>query len=272
MDIPDTTEPNYRWWNRIISKLNLFKPKSDKVGFLFIFVLAITFLVVKVTPDAQKSVFSAFFNNYIEETAASVIRPTFMQLADINSLSLFDGRGLVGGSGQEKSFNRQILATIQDNSVVSFNSVTTDTAKISKQFTGETNQISIYTVQEGDNLSFIAQDYGVSVNTLIWANNIRNVNYLRPGTELKIPPISGVIHTVKSGETLSGIASKYDVEQENILAYNRLPRVDSIKRGQEIIIPGGRHFGNSYYQNSECYKICLFTRPRLLFFSTSYRS
>ena len=132
-----------------------------------------------------------------------------------------------------------MLSTIQENSILSYDIATSDINDIARKFTGKNTQISLYTVQEGDTLSFIARDYGVSVNTIIWANNLKNVNYLKPGTELKIPPVTGIIHTVKRGETISSIAKKYGVDQEKILVYNLLPEIDSIQVGQEIIITQG---------------------------------
>ena len=240
MDIPDITDqfkPN--WLRKTIRKIAVFraKLKGEKIGFLFIFIIALGLLAVKGSAsEGQKSILGAFFTKYIDETAASIIRPTSAQLSEINSLS-----ELYGLNVEEVSeFKRHSFATIQDTSLISHNSVSTDTAEIDKQFSGKTSQISIYTVQEGDTLSFIAQDYGVSVNTIIWANNLTNIDYLKPGTELKIPPVSGVIHKVKNGETISSIAKKYGVEQDNILSYNLLPKVDQIQAGQEIIIPGGK--------------------------------
>lgn len=240
MDIPDTTDPfRPNWLKRASGRIVVFraKLKSDKIGFLFVFVLAMGLLAVKGSySEGQKSILGALFTKYIDETAASIIRPTSAQLAEINSFSAVYSPSMEESAAVRKGS----LATIQDYSVISNNFISTDMAEIDRQFSGKTSQISIYTVQEGDTLSFIAQDYGVTVNTIIWANNLTNINYLKPGAELKIPPVSGVIHKVKSGETMSSIAKKYGVEQESILSYNLLPKVDQIQIGQEIIIPGGK--------------------------------
>ncbi|MDP3954399.1 MAG: LysM peptidoglycan-binding domain-containing protein [bacterium] len=237
MDIPDTS-PNGGLLRKITEKTGIIfkKLKGDRFGFFFVFILVISFLAIKGSPsEGQKSILGALFTKYIDETAASIIRPTSAQLAEINSLYTQN----YSANGEGVTINRQTLATIQDNSIVSYNSVDTDTAELSKQLTGTSSQISIYAVQEGDTLSFIAEDYGVSVNTIVWANNLTNINYLKPGTELKIPPITGILHTVKSGDTLSSISKKYGVEQEKILSYNLLPKIDQLKIGQELIIPGG---------------------------------
>lgn len=97
----------------------------------------------------------------------------------------------------------------------------------------------MYVVQEGDSLGKIAEKHGVSQNTILWANDIKNVNSIRPGQELVILPVSGVRHKVASGETLSGIAKKYKVEISDILSYNDIS-ANQIKIGQTLVIPGGQ--------------------------------
>ncbi len=96
-----------------------------------------------------------------------------------------------------------------------------------------------YKVEEGDTLSTIARKFGLSLNTVLWANNFTVRSLIKPGMELAILPVDGVEHTVKSGDTLSGLASKYDVAADEVLAYNNLESADALKIGQELIIPGG---------------------------------
>ncbi len=99
--------------------------------------------------------------------------------------------------------------------------------------------IEVYEVRGGDTLARIAAAYGVSIDTIMWENNLSSANYLRVGQELKILPVSGVRHVVKSGETISGIAKKYGVDMEDILEYNNIEIEDHILAGEEIIIPNG---------------------------------
>lgn len=99
-------------------------------------------------------------------------------------------------------------------------------------------QISVYTVRKGDTLSEIAEMHGVSTNTIIWANNLRNSG-IKEGQELIILPISGVRHVVKSGDTLASIAKNYKAELSDVLSYNDLSANSKIKSGDMIIIPNG---------------------------------
>lgn len=99
-------------------------------------------------------------------------------------------------------------------------------------------QISTYIVRSGDSLGKIAQMYGVSVNTVMWANNLKN-GVIQEGQTLVILPISGVRHTVKSGETLQGIVAKYKGNLEGVLDYNNLNSDSVLAVGDILLIPDG---------------------------------
>lgn len=183
----------------------------------------------------QTSLFRNFVRSYIEETSASIINisQSQNQLADINSFTALSGQNL--GRGGEESGNLD-LSTIQENSLMANNPTATD--YIETGFTS--NQIVEYTVQPGDLLSFIASDYGVSVDSIIWANSLVNANSISPDQVLRIPPVSGVIHKIKSGDTLASIAKKYGATTEKILAFNNLSEAESLDIGTEIIVPDGQ--------------------------------
>lgn len=101
------------------------------------------------------------------------------------------------------------------------------------------NQKVIYEVQDGDTISSIAKDFGVSVNTILWANKLSSGSVIRPGDKLVILPIDGVIYTVKDGDTLSAIADKFKGDPDKIVEFNNLLSADNLVPGQEIIIPDG---------------------------------
>jgi len=100
------------------------------------------------------------------------------------------------------------------------------------------DQISLYIVREGDTLSQIARMFSVSVNTIIWSNDIRG-SVISPGQELVILPVSGIRHTVVKGETLASIAKKYKGDIDEILDFNNLPDNAKIAVGDVVVIPDG---------------------------------
>lgn len=97
-----------------------------------------------------------------------------------------------------------------------------------------------YEVQSGDVIGSIAARFGVSIETVLWANNLSLRSYIRPGDKLKIPPASGVLHIVKSGDTVSKIARTYNAEADEIVKANKLQKDGAdIVIGEELFVPGG---------------------------------
>lgn len=101
------------------------------------------------------------------------------------------------------------------------------------------DRISLYMVQDGDSLSQIADMFGVSVNTIVWANSLSSSKDIRPGQTLLILPIDGVQHTVVKGETLSSIVKRYGGDLTETLAFNDLVSEEDLAVGMTITIPGG---------------------------------
>lgn len=100
------------------------------------------------------------------------------------------------------------------------------------------DQIIERSVKEGDTISSIAEEYGISVNTILWANDLSASSIINPGDKLLILPVSGVLHIVEEGDTISGLASIYDIEKEKIIDVNNLESQDDIFVGDMLILPG----------------------------------
>ncbi|HTX87081.1 MAG TPA: peptidoglycan DD-metalloendopeptidase family protein [Candidatus Nanoarchaeia archaeon] len=96
-----------------------------------------------------------------------------------------------------------------------------------------------YTVQAGDTISSIAVNFGISVNTILWENNLSATSLIRPGDTLVILPATGITYKVAKGETLGAIANKFGVDANDILAANNLPEDTLLAAGQNLFIPGG---------------------------------
>ena len=98
--------------------------------------------------------------------------------------------------------------------------------------------VETYVVKMGDTLGTIAQDFDIDVGTILWANNLTERQYIRPGDSLKILPVSGVLVAVKSGDTLGAIANKYGSDLEDIMKANQLTD-EIVPVGKELVLPGG---------------------------------
>ncbi|MDP3785078.1 MAG: peptidoglycan DD-metalloendopeptidase family protein [bacterium] len=101
------------------------------------------------------------------------------------------------------------------------------------------DSISLYVVRDGDTLSSIAKIFDVSVNTIIWSNNLKRGSLINSGDVLVILPVSGVQYVIKKGDTLKYIAKKYGGDAAEILAFNGLASAKDLKEGLVLIIPNG---------------------------------
>ncbi len=122
---------------------------------------------------------------------------------------------------------------------VSNNIITASSSPVLKD-PQEDGGVEIYTVKEGDTVSSIAVTYHITVNTILWANDIEDIDSIMPGDKIFILPVAGLSYVVKKGENLDQIAKKYKANKEKIISFNDLPANGEIKEGQEIVIPGGQ--------------------------------
>lgn len=99
--------------------------------------------------------------------------------------------------------------------------------------------MTTYIVRKDDTLAQIAKMFDVSVDTIVWANELDRSVGIHAGQTLVILPINGVLYTVKKGDTLGIIAKKFKGSVDEILAYNDLGAETILSVGDTLIIPGG---------------------------------
>lgn len=110
-----------------------------------------------------------------------------------------------------------------------------------------------YVVEEGDSLDSIADQFGVSVDQLIAANNLVDPNNIGVGSQLIIPdpdldlptetplpenlvPGSTIEYVVKSGDSLLAIAVRFNSTVDAISEANDLDPTDVLFVGLKLII------------------------------------
>lgn len=99
--------------------------------------------------------------------------------------------------------------------------------------------IIYYTVKSGDTPEGIALSFNLNTNTVLWANNLKDGDIVRPGDSLMILPINGVRHKVKFGDTVSGLAKLYQADAEEIRQFNFLSEGEPLAVDTYVIAPDG---------------------------------
>lgn len=105
------------------------------------------------------------------------------------------------------------------------------------------DKIITYSVEKGDTIASIAKKFGITADTIEWANDLDSKDILSIGQELKILPVSGIAHKVASGETIYSIADKYKTNAQGIVdfPFNTFanPETFALVTGQIVVVPGG---------------------------------
>ena len=101
------------------------------------------------------------------------------------------------------------------------------------------SEVYTYVVEAGDTQIAISELFGISLDTLLWANGLTSRSIIRPGDTLTILPVNGIRYTVVKGDTVQTIAKKYNAVADDIVVYNNLPSDGTIVEGESIVIPGG---------------------------------
>lgn len=112
-----------------------------------------------------------------------------------------------------------------------------------------------YSVQPGDTVSGIADEFQITADSILWANGKLedNPDMLSLGQVLNIPPVSGVLVTIQSGDSVSSLATKYKTPKtpasaliQNILDLEFNQQIHDLEGpdykltvGQFLMVPGG---------------------------------
>jgi len=150
-----------------------------------------------------------------------------------------------------KNFIRESpdMIFIQNNSLVGISPAATADAQVLGAIIGGVEdgeipagrkEIIEHIVEQGDTLSSLAAKYEISLETILWANDLTSKSTIKLGQKLIILPISGVVYTVKDGDTLNEITKKYQGKVSEIIEFNGLSSEGDIFIGDILVIPNGK--------------------------------
>jgi len=116
------------------------------------------------------------------------------------------------------------------------------TSSISKpaivQLSEASRKITQYPVVAGDTVDSVAAKFGITSNTVKWANNL-TANTLAAGSTIDILPRDGIAYIVKASDTIQSLADKYKADSSLIVTYNDL-EISGLTAGLKIVIPGAQ--------------------------------
>jgi murein DD-endopeptidase MepM/ murein hydrolase activator NlpD len=102
------------------------------------------------------------------------------------------------------------------------------------------DQVKVHKVRSGETLWDIAHQHGLNIDSLIGANNISNMNSIKPGQEFKILPVKGIIYRVSPGESVASIARKFNLKVETVMEDNNLEDSSKLKIDQKLVLRGAK--------------------------------
>lgn len=114
---------------------------------------------------------------------------------------------------------------------------------------GQTARHYVHIVRKGDSLWRLSRQYGVSLRSLMEANNLTEKSILQVGMCLVIPrevgrSFSGIersswgTYTVRKGDTLWGISRQLGIPLQDLLKANGLRETSVLQVGQVLRVPG----------------------------------
>jgi LysM repeat protein len=150
-------------------------------------------------------------NQKIYSAAESFKRFKWFALAVILLLPIYPTLGLLGTDLEARAgnYDETTIITayegddaIEGSYINKSGLVSTDFDVVSKAVKkkaiegGKDEKATAYTVIAGDTLISIGKKYGISSDAILWSNDISESELLRPGTIIRIPPVSGVMYKV----------------------------------------------------------------------------
>lgn len=111
-----------------------------------------------------------------------------------------------------------------------------------------------YSVKKGDTLADIARQLKIPVKVLAQANGIKNPDFIRYGSVLKLPGATTAPNTtdgiqggarsyvVQKGDNLNGIAAKFGTTVKTLVQLNHIRNANVVHSGTRLDLPGGQWF------------------------------
>ena len=99
----------------------------------------------------------------------------------------------------------------------------------------------VYRVKKDDYIGNIAKQYGVTEDTIISVNGVKQSRLIQIGDYFKIPSMPGIMYTVRAdGETVESISAKYEIASDKTARVNSLEQKVALKAGTTLFLPDAK--------------------------------
>lgn len=166
--------------------------------------------------------------------------------------TIFLAGGVFQSSLTESTPSSDVTYLRNQNKSILLESVTAATYESDKKLLDSPIE---HTVEENETLDSIGKKYGITLESIKFANNLTG-NYIKQGQKLIIPPVEGTVHVVKKGDTVDKLAKKYNVASQSIVDFNYLDAPYTLEEGMSLTIPEAkrqseqRFFAGNTYDTS----------------------
>ena len=194
------------------------------------------FMVLYLIAGMPTKANAGFFDDLVSSVLGTKVQATDISTDPVNNSQNIPLSETSIDPDMKNTVAEANVSIIDDDALNPENIQPTDTD--SNSYLSSTDKIITYTVEKGDTIGTVADKFGISKNTILYANtNIKN-NALKLGTVLTILPVDGVSYTVKKGDTIASIAKAHKADANDIAEYNDITDKD-LMIGDKIIVPGG---------------------------------
>ena len=238
------SEKNMAWFSKLGTKVaERFNTRRGPIAFLVDFAeytvsrLRVMFIITSVVFDILYEQFDNIKDNVVRKMfwgrgsfLRYVVQIATVVLAFILGISyVYRAPAITSANDEELDY-----ISVAESDLIAMNATVNTLVPKERERRG----VETYIVMNGDTLSIIGQRYGISIETIKWANNLTS-DVVKPGQELDIPPADGVLIKVAKNETLSSIAKKYNGNEQSIADFNWLDYPFTLTEGQDLFIPEG---------------------------------
>lgn len=145
-----------------------------------------------------------------------------------------NGRRVSAGGGRQPVFYR-LLSTVYCLFLAGCLGAQAPAPAVNYGLRGGADSAGVHTVSAGDTLWSISQRYKLSMQDIIYINDLAPPYELAPTQRLKLPPPTN--YTVRESDTLYGISRTFSISQTQIARLNDLRAPYTIQPGQRLSLP-----------------------------------